>query len=402
MNAFQKIKFCSFLISCLVFSLSPRIGYADSSTVDSGGKYEEQQKGVVWIEVWDEKTKENYQGTGFIVDSSGVILTADHLLEKTTSKIRIKRENGDTYENEDVDVVDVDHKRDIAIIKIKAVNLPYITLGNSDEVKKGDQIFVIGNPEGLEFSISDGLVSALRDSESGYKWFQVTAPISPGSSGGPVFNLKGEAIGIVTNTMKEGQNLNFAVPVNYIKPRLKTFPKWTYSEYAEKRLKEQRKENGDKIELGKSYMNSNGDNYNPELAIQIFKGMVDEYGPWGDGYCWLGKAYVSQANVGLIKAEECQKKAIELNPDDYAPYLQIAYVYEAWADYKNAVVFTEKSIQLAQKVLDATEKKEDRDILINYISEVQKILKNYRIMYEAQQQITPDKHRTKEGPGDGF
>src|SRR5208283_2501856 len=92
-------------------------------------------------------------------------------------------------------VLDVDRARDIAFLKIKAVNLPYLKLGRSASVQVGNKLFAIGNPFGLENTLSEGLLSGIRQVD--YKLFQLSAPVSPGSSGGPVLTTQGEVIGIV-------------------------------------------------------------------------------------------------------------------------------------------------------------------------------------------------------------
>src|SRR5262249_36347510 len=99
---------------------------------------------------------------------------------------------------------------------------PSLPLGNSDDVQVGDLVYVIGNPAGLEATFSQGIVSSIRELSSG-KRLQMTAPISPGSSGGPVLNSNGDVIGVTVSTMAPsigGQNLNFAVPSNYLKSLL--------------------------------------------------------------------------------------------------------------------------------------------------------------------------------------
>ena len=114
---------------------------------------------------------------------------------------------------------------DLAIVKVKGVkiigiNVPALPLGDSDAVQIGDKVYVAGNPEGLEGTFSDGIISAIRGNSTD-KIFQMTAPISPGSSGGPVLNDSGKVIGISVGGMEHGQNLNFAIPVNYLKPLVK-------------------------------------------------------------------------------------------------------------------------------------------------------------------------------------
>src|SRR5690606_4902909 len=109
-------------------------------------------------------------------------------------------------------VIAVDADRDLAIIEIDAPGkLPTLPLGNSDIVMPGDSVVVIGNPMRLDFTVSDGLISSVRPVDNDVI-LQISAPISQGSSGGPLFNSFGEVIGVATMVSSEGQNLNFGVP----------------------------------------------------------------------------------------------------------------------------------------------------------------------------------------------
>src|SRR5207245_8225354 len=107
-----------------------------------------------------------------------------------------------------------------ALIKIKAIDVPYLPLGKASSVDVGDRIFSLSTPLGLlQNTLSEGIVSGIRLAD-GYRYFQVSAPISHGSSGGPILNVSGEVIGITALTIEEGQNLNFAVPIDYAKGML--------------------------------------------------------------------------------------------------------------------------------------------------------------------------------------
>lgn len=117
-------------------------------------------------------------------------------------------------------VVAVDVRRDLALLKVSTVGLQALTIADSSSVRTGDRIYAAGNPRGLTGTFSDGLISAVRTFEDGITLFQVTAPISPGSSGGPILNSSGSVIGVATATIEDGQNLNFAVPSNYVKSLL--------------------------------------------------------------------------------------------------------------------------------------------------------------------------------------
>jgi hypothetical protein len=110
----------------------------------------------------------------------------------------------------------VDPERDLVILKVSAARSQSLLLGNSDAVQVGESVYAVGNPQGLEGTFSQGIVSSIREVGSD-KLLQITAPISQGSSGGPVLNQKGEVIGVSVATFRGGQNLNFAIPSNYLK-----------------------------------------------------------------------------------------------------------------------------------------------------------------------------------------
>jgi hypothetical protein len=167
---------------------------------------------IVSIITSDKDGKPVAQGTGFLVTTDGRIVTNYHVIEGASSAI-VKLPDGAFY---DVDgVVAFDKARDLAVIKAHGQNFRVVTLGNSDRVRVGEEIVAIGSPLSLESTVSSGIVSGIRNiEEEGGKFLQITAPISPGSSGGPLFNMAGEVIGITTLYLKGGENLNFAIPVN--------------------------------------------------------------------------------------------------------------------------------------------------------------------------------------------
>jgi S1-C subfamily serine protease len=115
----------------------------------------------------------------------------------------------------------VDPERDLVILKISARRSQALPIGNSDAVQVGESVYAVGNPQGLEGTFSQGIVSSIREVGSD-KLLQITAPISPGSSGGPVLSEKGEVIGVSVATFRGGQNLNFAIPSNYLKTLIAT------------------------------------------------------------------------------------------------------------------------------------------------------------------------------------
>jgi serine protease Do len=159
-------------------------------------------------------------GSGFIIDREGYILTNNHVVEKAVS-IKVKLSDEKEY---DAKVIGKDAKTDIALIKIDAKhNLPVAAFGDSGKLEVGDWVIAIGNPFGLEQTVTAGIVSAKgRVIGAGpYDDFiQTDASINPGNSGGPLFNLKGEVVGINTAIVSGGQGIGFAIPINVAKEML--------------------------------------------------------------------------------------------------------------------------------------------------------------------------------------
>ncbi len=156
------------------------------------------------------------QGTGFLVSADGMIVTNYHVIENGNVAI-VKFPDGSTFPVDGL--LAADKVRDLAVIKIHGKNFQTLTLGNSDRIQIGEEVVAIGNPHGfelgLELTVSNGILSAVRpDKVAGGKLLQVTAPITHGSSGGPLFNMMGEVIGITTAGFEDAGNLNFAIPVN--------------------------------------------------------------------------------------------------------------------------------------------------------------------------------------------
>jgi hypothetical protein len=167
---------------------------------------------IVSIVMSDKEGKPIAQGSGFLVSKDGLIMTNYHVIAEGNSAV-VKFPDGGFYVVDGV--LGFDKGRDIAIIKAHGQNFRTLSLGNSDRVRVGEDVVAIGNPLSLESTVSNGIVSGLRTVEDlGGKFLQVTAPISPGSSGGPLFNMSGEVIGITTLYLKGGENLNFAIPIN--------------------------------------------------------------------------------------------------------------------------------------------------------------------------------------------
>jgi serine protease Do len=178
---------------------------------------------IVWIEAGRDKI-----GTGFILDKTGIVATNLHVVAGE-SAITIRLLDGTQYPVNQI--AGFDPSRDLALLQITpAKALPTLKLGDSDAVSAGDDVVAIGNPLGVfDHSVSKGLISKVmpwcgrgditaQRCKSEFTVIQFSAPISPGSSGGPLFNQFGEVVGITTAIITAGQNINLAVPGNYLKP----------------------------------------------------------------------------------------------------------------------------------------------------------------------------------------
>jgi hypothetical protein len=169
---------------------------------------------VVTLICFDGTGQQTSQGSGFIVAPDGIIATACHVLVGAI-RADVRLSIGAHYEV--AGTVQRDAAADFALLKVPGTGLPTIPLGDSDTVRQGARVVALGAPLGLEETASEGIVSAVREWPQLGRVLQLTAPISPGSSGGPVLNDEGEAVGIVSFLMWQGQNLNFAVPINAVK-----------------------------------------------------------------------------------------------------------------------------------------------------------------------------------------
>jgi len=152
-------------------------------------------------------------GSGFFVRNSQVA-TNLHVIKDASRGYAKLVSQKTKYDIEGITAVDTE--RDLVILKISVPGTQIISLGDSDAVQVGASIYAVGNPRGLEGTFSQGIISSIRKVGTD-KILQLTAPISPGSSGGPVLNDKGQIIGVSVATFHGGQNLNFAIPSNYLK-----------------------------------------------------------------------------------------------------------------------------------------------------------------------------------------
>lgn len=175
--------------------------------------------GVVNISTHNEGTSRSL-GSGFVINSEGLVVTNDHVVERA-QEITVHLSDGRSFE---ASVVGRDPSTDLALLRLaEAHGLPTVTLGDSDQLEIGDWVVAIGNPFGLDTSVTHGLISA-RERVLGLGPFddfiQTNALINPGNSGGPLFDMRGDVVGVTTAIMSQGQGIGFAVPINLVKDLL--------------------------------------------------------------------------------------------------------------------------------------------------------------------------------------
>ncbi len=197
----------------LLFLLSGAVTNAQKTPAEIAAQY---GNAIVSVNVLKEDGS-TYSGTGFIANSDGLVATAGHVVEDAAF-VNLTFKNG--VVSEEAAIIDKSPNKevDLALLKINNHNLPYVEFKNADYVKAGDPIIVIGNPRRLQNTVTDGLISQIRRVSKGVIWLQISAPISPSSSGSPVFDKDGRVIAMALSSLKGNdiQNINFAIPSNYL------------------------------------------------------------------------------------------------------------------------------------------------------------------------------------------
>ena len=295
--------------------------------------FRENSPAVVVVASIDKEGKPTSLGSGFIVREDGVIVTNYHVVNMA-SDIKIKI----GYKVRDIEgLLHVDPENDIAIIKVEGKDYPKVRIGDANRAQIGEKVYAIGSPQGLENTISEGILSGIREIDRERKILQMTAAISPGSSGGPVFNGRGEVIGIATFLIAETQSLNFAMPVNLIMAGLSKKElaspqeacKLDYNETASCWFYQ-----------GLAY----GSVGQHDRAADAFKRSLDIDMKKVETYVNLG---VSYANMGKYQeALDMFNQALRIDPGRAETLSKMGTVYSQMEKYEDAVAYLKKSVDL--------------------------------------------------------
>lgn len=187
--------------------------------------FEKAKNAVAIVNVYDENRNLIRIGSGFTYTPDGQIVTT-HSLVNGGTYVKIKVND---KEFAPVALYKIDRRRDIIVYKVDGSNLPFLSIGNSNDVKVGDRVFSIGNPRGYERSFTEGLVSGKRDFGAGKIFFQFTGPNEQGMVGSPLLNEKSEVIGIISSRSYMNEDINFAIQINSVKEILESTDVKNYS-----------------------------------------------------------------------------------------------------------------------------------------------------------------------------
>jgi tetratricopeptide (TPR) repeat protein len=295
------------------------------------------QPSVVSILIVNEGGKVSGQGSGFFVNAGGDLITSRHVLEGA-NRASIITSEGKEFPVQKVIAEDPDG--DLIQISVALEGETVQPLRISPAVPEaGERVIVIGTPLGLEKTVSDGIVSAVRDIPGFGKIIQLTAPISPGSSGSPVVNMKGEVIGITTFFVVAGQNLNFAIPVERISKMVHGKGP-TLSEREEQRT--------ETLRASEEYLYATGQRYlwveDYERALSFFLEVIKRNASHGDAYFYIGYCL---GRLGKYReAIEPYQEALRINPNDADILYNLCVGYARIDRYLEAIEACRQAIRV--------------------------------------------------------
>ena len=339
-SAFRPHRLIWGLISAYLFlTSSPALGQGDLPAL-----VKKVEPSIVVILNYDQEGKIRSQGTGFFIDKSGDVVTNYHVLHEA-SRSEIKTLDGQAYsikgimaEDQDGDLI----RASVDIPEEKVRPLPISP--NPPEV--GEKIVVIGTPLGLDQTVSDGIVSAIREIPGFGKIMQMTAPISPGSSGSPVLNMKGEVVGVATFLILAGQNLNFAIPGERIS-RMSAGQGRSLAERTEKERKDQLVQAAESYATGLRYVWAGKyDSALPYFIETIMKNPKHAQAFFQIGYCLTRL----EKNKEAIEPYE---KALQLKPQDSTILNNLCGAYGNSGRYGEAVKSCQEAIRLKPDLAEA-------------------------------------------------
>ena len=305
---------------------------------------EVNRKAIATIVAYDKDGKAVAQGSGVFINATGLLVTNYHVVQGSDiGKTVAKLSTGAFYYLRGIG--GLDKKADIALLQFDATETPHIKgMGDSDALLSGQKVIVIGSPLNLENSISEGVIANPARLLYGLKFIQFTAPVSPGSSGGGLFDSHGKAIGITSASLRDenntAQNLNLAIPINLVKEA---------STGSTKKLTEESPDYY--YSLGQ--LAETKDNWDKAIAYyQKALSLDDKY---ADAYIGLGTAYYEKGEYDLEVSN--YEKAVSIDSKNYYYFYLLGTAYEDIQEYAKA----KKAYMIALSI-----KQDDKDTLHDF------------------------------------
>lgn len=259
---------------------------------------------AVAIETFDSQGKALARGSGFFVDTDRVV-TNRHVIENAY-RVEVHSSNGSVYQVKGV--LAVDAEGDIALLKVDAgTNIVRALSLERTSPQEGESVVVIGNPFGLEGSVTNGIVSAVRDIPTFGRIIQITASISPGSSGSPVVNMRGQVIGVATLQITGGQSINFAIPSERIS-QLQTGTLISLADLAVSTGRNKRAQAVQFFRDGLSFLSKD----DCDKALTYFEKAVESDSNYAEA--WAQAGFCNEKLSRHADAIEASKKAVQLRP----------------------------------------------------------------------------------------
>jgi tetratricopeptide (TPR) repeat protein len=290
---------------------------------------------AVAIETFDSRGEKLSRGSGFFVESDRVV-TNRHVLEGAY-RAEVHSSTGAVFPVKGV--LAVDAEGDIALLKIDAPNTPIKPLPlDKTSPQEGESIVVIGNPLGLEGSVTNGIVSAVRDIPTFGRIIQITAPISSGSSGSPVVNMQGQVIGIATLQITGGQSVNFAIPSERIS-QLQVASVMSLADLVANTGRNKRAKAVQFFRDGLSFLSKD----DCEKALPYFEKAVESDSNYAEA--WAQSGFCNEKLGKHAEALEASKKAVSLRPSAES-YFNIGLASFYLKQYRDAAEAYRQSIKL--------------------------------------------------------
>jgi tetratricopeptide (TPR) repeat protein len=298
---------------------------------------------AVAIETFGARGERISRGSGFFI-ATGQVITNRHVIENAV-RVDVHLANGSVYSVKGV--LAVDGEGDLAMLLVELPAGLGVPLPMDRTIPlEGESIVVIGNPFGLEGSVSNGIVSAVREIPGYGRIIQITAPISPGSSGSPVVNMRGQVIGVATLQASEGQSLNFAVPSERV-GQLKPGVLQTFAGNASASRRSKRANAEPYYAQGLGFLSR--DEWTK--AVPYFERATDADPDYAEAWYQTGFCYgmLGRHNEAL----KASRQALRLKPDWSEAYVNIGASLYALGQFKDAVEAYRQAIKLDQTNADA-------------------------------------------------